>query len=241
MQIFLLSRRSTASGNGIGSAPTTARYKTSVGGGRIFAGAPGPPPVLDLADGTLAARLARDAVVRATGAGPSFRPPPELPPVFHEPRGVFVTWYEHARRDLRGCIGFPEAVLPLGEALGEAAVSAALEDPRFRPVTAAELRGLVVEVSVLTPLEPVPLAGRPGAVRVGTDGLVVERGRRRGLLLPQVAPEQGWDREEFLDGACTKAGLPTGAWRSADVAVLRFQAEIFRELTPAGDVVRGAP
>jgi len=197
--------------------------------------------VLDLADGTLATQLARDAVVRATGAGASFRPPPELPPLFREPRGVFVTWYEHPRRELRGCIGFPEAVLPLGEALQEASVSAALEDPRFPPVVAAELRGLVVEVSVLTPLEPVPSAERPGAVRVGTDGLVVERGRRRGLLLPQVAPEQGWGREEFLDGTCAKAGLPAGAWRSAEVTVLRFQAEIFRERTPAGEVVRGTP
>lgn len=189
-------------------------------------------------DGTLAVRLAREAVARALGAPRNREAPKGLPPPFRERRGVFVTWYAYPERRLRGCIGYPHAVLPLGDAVREAAVSAALEDPRFPPVTTRELAALVAEVSLLSPFEPLALRDRPGGVTVGRDGLVVESGERRGLLLPQVAPEQGWDREEFLDGACEKAGLARGVWRSSQVAVFRFQAEVFRERTPGGEVVR---
>jgi len=198
---------------------------------------------MDVDDGTLAVRLARAAVAAALGAGPADAAGSALPELFLERRGVFVSWYLQPGHRLRGCIGFPEAVLPLGRAVREAAVSAALDDPRFPPVTAPELGSLVGEVSVLTPLRPVPLEERPSSVEVGRDGLVVERGRARGLLLPQVASEQGWDREELLDGTCEKAGLEPGAWRSAAVRVFRFEAEVFRELSPGGAVerARGLP
>lgn len=193
---------------------------------------------MEVQDGELAVRLAREAVARALGATAEALPPTPVPPLFLERRGVFVSWYEHPAHRLRGCIGFPEAVLPLGRAVREAAVSAALDDPRFPPVTARELPSLVGEVSVLTPLTPVEPGDRPAAVEVGRDGLVVESGRARGLLLPQVATEQGWDREEFLDGTCEKAGLPPGVWRSPQVRVYRFGAEVFRELAPGGSVER---
>jgi len=192
-------------------------------------------------DGTTAVRYARAAVARALGASPSADAPGELPLSFRERRGVFVTWYEHPERRLRGCIGYPEPVLPLADGLRRAAVSAALDDPRFPPVTPRELRTVVAEVSLLTPFEPLPARSLPGGVEVGRDGLVVESGRFRGLLLPQVAPEQGWTAEEFLDGACEKAGLSRGAWRSPGVTVYRFRAEVFRERTPGGEVVRAAP
>lgn len=161
--------------------------------------------------------------------------------MFRERRGVFVTWLDHPGRRLRGCIGFPQPVLALAEGLQEAAVSAALDDPRFPPVTAGELRALVAEVSLLGPFEPVAPRDRPGGVEVGRHGLEIESGLARGLLLPQVAPEQGWDREAFLDGACEKAGLPSGAWRSPKVTVYRFEAEVFRELSPGGEVVPAPP
>jgi len=238
MQTFLLSRRSTASGNGIGSAPTTARYKTSASGEEPLRPRLLGRPVATLEDGALAVRLAREAVGRALGDPAAREARKALPSTFRERRGVFVTWYEHPAHRLRGCIGYPHAVLPLGEAVREAAVSAALEDPRFAPVTAGELRELVAEVSLLTPFEPISPRDRPGGVAVGRDGLVVESGARRGLLLPQVAPEQGWDREQLLDGTCEKAGLARGAWRSPQVNVYRFQAEIFRERSPGGEVVR---
>jgi len=239
MQIFLLSKRSTASGNGIGSAPTTVRYKTSPSRGEEPLHGARPSGAVTAEDvGAVAVHLARSAVARAVGAKDGSEPEREPTGIFRERRGVFVTWCTFPDRDLRGCIGFPQPVLPLAEGLREAAVAAALEDPRFPPVTAGELHRLVADVSLLTPFVPLPLPARPDGVRVGRDGLSVERGRLRGLLLPQVAVEQGWDAEELLDGTCEKAGLARGAWRSEAVAVYRFEAEVYRELEPAGRVER---
>ncbi len=188
--------------------------------------------------GTAAVRIARGAVARAVGAKAGPPAPGTLPAIFRERRGVFVSWHEHPAHRLRGCIGFPEPVLPLAEGLREAAVAAALEDPRFPPVTAGELAGLTAEVSLLGRLEAVPDPSRPGAIEIGRHGLTIDAGRARGLLLPQVAVEQGWDRFEFLDGACDKAGLSPGAWRAPGTRVFRFDAEIYRELAPGGRVVR---
>ncbi len=190
-----------------------------------------------LDDGRSAVRLARATVARALG-----RPvvePPRLPDRFHERRGVFVSWYVHPNHRLRGCVGFPLPVLPLEQGVREAALAAAEDDPRFPPIVAAELDHLVAEVSILGPLIAVPPEERPGAIVVGRDGVVAERGRLRGLLLPQVAPEQGWDREQLLEGVCDKAGLPNGAWRHPDVRLFRFEAQVYRERAPGGDVVRG--
>lgn len=189
-------------------------------------------------DGAAALRLARAAVARALGGGGSPQGNAELSAVFGERRGVFVTWYEHPARHLRGCVGYPQPVLPLAEGIREAAIAAATDDPRFPPVTLHELRSLVAEVSLLGPYLPVPLAERPRGIQIGRDGLAVESGRFRGLLLPQVAPEQGWDREGLLAGTCEKAGLPPDAWRSASVSVFRFEAEVFRERSPGGEVER---
>ena len=191
-------------------------------------------------DGTWAIHLARGAVARALGTPLAPIDPTRLPAVFRERRGVFVTWCLHPERQLRGCIGYPQPVLPLAQGVQEAAVSAALDDPRFPPVTARELGSLVAEVSLLGPFEPVAPSDRPRGVKVGRDGLVVELGRFHGILLPQVAPEQGWNNEELLDGTCEKAGLDRGAWRSPRVNVLRFEAEVFRELSPGGEVARAS-
>jgi uncharacterized protein len=187
-------------------------------------------------DGELVVRIARGAVYRALNVRSPVPLPEARAPGLAERRGVFVTWYRRRGHRLRGCIGFPEPVLPLADGLAEAAVAAALEDPRFPPIGPEELPELVVEVSVLTPSVPLPVSERPRGVRVGVDGLVVEHGRSRGLLLPQVAPDQRWDAEQFLNGACEKAGLPREAWRSADVTVARFQAQVFRETAPWGPV-----
>ena len=137
--------------------------------------------------------------------------------------GVFVT----LKRDgqLRGCIGTLECRRPLAEEIARAAVSAAREDPRFDPLRAAELDDLDVEVSVLGPLEAIDPRD-PGAIDIGRHGLVVEQGGRRGLLLPQVAPEWGWGREELLAQTCKKAGLPPDAWKRG-ATVYRFTADVF--------------
>jgi len=138
------------------------------------------------------------------------------------PGAAFVTLTKNGR--LRGCIGYTEAVAPLFKVVQECAVAAATEDPRFPPVSARELPSLRVEISVLTPLFPI----RPEEVEVGRHGLMVARGGMRGLLLPQVPVEWGWDRETFLDQTCVKAGLPPSAWRRG--ATLRaFTAEVFGE------------
>jgi uncharacterized protein len=192
-------------------------------------------------DGISAVRLARSSVAAAVGAPPGESPPSDLPPVFREPRGVFVTLRRHPSGALRGCIGYPLPRFPLATAIERAAASAAIDDPRFAPVRPSELSTLTVEVSVLTVPEPL-LFSTPdeaiAAVRVGRDGLIVEGHGESGLLLPQVAPEQGWDAEELLDGTCEKAGLPAAAWRSPGVRLFRFEAEVFAELSPGGPIER---
>lgn len=200
-------------------------------------------PVLTDADGEVAVGLARDALTEGLadrGRGRE-RIRAELPGVFREPRGVFVTLKRHPSGALRGCIGFPLPVFALADAIPRAALAAAVDDPRFPTVRASELGALVIEVSVLSVPEPIPSRrpdDRVAAVRVGRDGLIVEGLGSSGLLLPQVAPEQGWTSEEFLDGVCEKAGLPTRAWRDLRVTVKRFEAEVFGESAPGGPVVR---
>ena len=160
-----------------------------------------------------------------------------------EKRGVFVTLnaVEEGGAMLRGCIGFPYPVKQLREAVKEAAVLAATDDPRFPPVSPGELDGIVVEVSVLTPpveLEAEERKDLPSKVKVGADGLMVSNDFASGLLLPQVATEQGWGPEEFLNQTCLKAGLPTDAWLLPSTRVQTFQADIFAEKSPRGEVER---
>jgi hypothetical protein len=193
------------------------------------------------ADGAFAVRLARHAICQALGEASPGRILGPTPSVFVEPRGVFVTLRRHPGGALRGCIGYPLPVLPLREAIVRAAVSAATADPRFPSVRREELGRLALEVSVLTVPVPVPSSPPEEAVRtirVGRDGLIVEGHGTSGLLLPQVAVEQGWSVTEFLDGTCEKAGLPPGAWRLPSIHLRRFEAEVFREESPEGPVVR---
>jgi uncharacterized protein (TIGR00296 family) len=183
--------------------------------------------VLTPEEGAAALALARQALDAAVKRE---RPvPPRLPPVFDEKRGVFVTLTEAG--DLRGCIGLPYPVMPLAEAIPEAAASAALHDPRFAPVEPGELPGIRVEVTVLS--VPAPLSGPPEArescVQIGVHGLIAQGLGRSGLLLPQVATEYRWTACEFLDHTCVKAGLPPGSWRSPGVEVLTFEGQIFHE------------
>ncbi|MBV8518311.1 MAG: AmmeMemoRadiSam system protein A [Acidobacteria bacterium] len=140
------------------------------------------------------------------------------------PAGAFVTLEKHG--DLRGCIGSIEPVAPLAQAVSSSAMSAAFRDPRFRPVRADELPQLDIEISVMGPIERV---NDVNTIEVGRDGLILSRGSRAGLLLPQVATEYGWDRDTFLRQTCLKAGLPPDAWRAADCRIEKFSAEVFGE------------
>jgi uncharacterized protein (TIGR00296 family) len=193
--------------------------------------------VLSENEGGDAVRLARHSVAARLGV-PGANGAPHLTGVFDQPRGAFVTWKVASNGELRGCIGYPLPVLPLRQAIEEAAVAAAVDDPRFPPVRLAELGRLLAEVSVLGIPRPIPLEQRPAAVRPGIDGVIVASGRTSGLLLPQVATEQGWDAEELLDGTCEKAGLAPGAWKRAGVEVRTFEAEVFGETAPNGAVAR---
>jgi hypothetical protein len=142
---------------------------------------------------------------------------------------AFVTWKREGR--LRGCIGSVEPLRPLFEDVESNAVSALLHDPRFPPCNPRDFHRLSLEISVLGPRELILTAAE---IEIGIHGLHVEKGRRRGLLLPQVAPEWGWEPAEFLEQVCLKAGLPGDAWRGKDPPTLyRFSAEVFGEIRAA--------
>ncbi|HSE43448.1 MAG TPA: AmmeMemoRadiSam system protein A, partial [Acidobacteriota bacterium] len=145
-------------------------------------------------------------------------------PFYEEPRGVFVSLKLNG--ELRGCIGYMEALMPLGKAIIHCAIQSATQDPRFPPLNFPELELVKIEISVLSPLEKIE---DPNLVEVGTHGLVIAAGNRRGLLLPQVPGEWGWDRETFLNYTCRKAGLPSDAWRDPETSIYIFSAEVFRE------------
>ena len=167
-------------------------------------------------------RIARASVTaRVTAAGV-----PALDFSGSHAGGAFVTL--RIAELLRGCIGQVEADAPLSETVQHVAAAAATEDPRFPPLRHEELEHVVIEVSVLGPLEP--CAG-PTHIEVGRHGLVVDSGLRRGLLLPQVAVEWGWNSHTFLTQTCVKAGLKPDAWKS-DAKLFRFEAEVFREDGP---------
>lgn len=145
-------------------------------------------------------------------------------PVLWEKRGVFVTLKKG--EDLRGCIGYIQPVRPLCEAVREVAIQSATEDPRFPPVTYDELNEINIEISVLT----VPKRVNPEDIVLGRDGVIVKRGYRQGVFLPQVADETGWSKEEFMSNLCLhKAGLPPDSWKQPGTEIYTFQAEVFGE------------
>ncbi|MBU1230356.1 MAG: AmmeMemoRadiSam system protein A [Proteobacteria bacterium] len=166
--------------------------------------------------------LARLAIAsRLTGRGPAAAPAPATE-TLRRPLGAFVT----LKRDgaLRGCIGNLVGAGPLYETVWGMAQAAAFQDPRFNPLTPPELDGLEIEISIMGPLEPCP---DPQLVEIGRHGLIMRRGARQGLLLPQVPVEWGWDREQFLAQTCRKAGLPANAWREPDTEIIWFEASVF--------------
>jgi len=134
--------------------------------------------------------------------------------------GVFVSL--HRLGQLRGCIGIIEPAENLGKTVAQCAVSAAREDPRFAPLHPEEVEDVEIEVSVLTPPEPIDAEN----VVIGKHGLLIEQGSRRGLLLPQVAVEHGLDREKFLQETCRKAGIEADAWKDKDTKIFGFTCEI---------------
>ena len=150
--------------------------------------------------------------------------------IFSERRGVFVTL--HVRGRLQGCIGVTEPNESLGEAVVRCAVSAALEDPRFAPMKEPQLEEMSIEISLLSPLEPI----LPEAIEIGSHGLLVVNHAQRGLLLPKVATEHGLTREQFLEETCWKAGLPRGAWKDSETHIFGFTCEVFSDTPASGKI-----
>jgi AmmeMemoRadiSam system protein A len=184
-------------------------------------------PYLSELDGQNLLVLAHKAIVEAV----TRRELPETIPnegIFGERRGVFVTL--HVRGELRGCIGTTENDEPLGEATVRCAASAALHDPRFPAIRSEELEELQIEISLLSPLTPI----RPEEIKIGRHGLVVSDENHRGLLLPQVAPEHGLNREQFLAETCRKAKLPRDAWQWRSTRIQGFTCEVFSDAKHAG-------
>jgi uncharacterized protein (TIGR00296 family) len=192
-------------------------------------------------DGRFLVALARNAISEYLSKHRMINPPSDSPAHLLQKSGVFVT-LETVRpsRQLRGCIGYPLPTEPLAVATIRSAIEAATGDPRFEPVELEEFDNRVaIEVSVLTVPTEITVRNakdRSKEIEVGKDGLVVGRGARRGLLLPQVAPEWEWDAEEFLSNCCLKAGLPPDAWLDLGTQVEKFQAVVFEEVEPKGEV-----
>jgi uncharacterized protein (TIGR00296 family) len=194
-----------------------------------------------ISDGRFLVNLARTAIAEYLSKGKIIDPPAETPKHLLEKSGVFVTLNcTKPTKELRGCIGYPLPTEPLAVATIRSAIEAATGDPRFEPVELSEFKGSVsVEVSVLTVPEELAATEpteRSKEIQIGRDGLIVGRGGRRGLLLPQVAPEWEWDAEEFLGHCCLKAGLPPDAWLEKNTRVEKFQAVVFEENEPNGEV-----
>ena len=180
-------------------------------------------------DGKYLLKTARDAIETYVKENRKIDVPSDCPDYLKENLGVFVTLNKN--HDLRGCIGYPEPVYPLIDAIIDAAISAAIRDPRFPEVGESELDELDYEVTVLTKPQRI-IVDKPldylDNIIIGEDGLIVERGFYRGLLLPQVAPENNMDEEEFISHTCMKAGLRPDAWLERDTEVYKFQGQIFK-------------
>jgi len=196
-------------------------------------------------EGEYLVKLARNAVEQYLKNKQIIKMPADVPPKLKEKCGVFVTINSVIEggksHELRGCIGFPYPTHMLAQAVIESAISSATQDPRFYPMRAEELDQVVFEVSVLTPPEPVEVENPQeycSKIKVGQDGLIVERSYCKGLLLPQVPVEWKWDEEAFLCQCCIKAGLPPDSWLLKGTKIYKFQAIIFEEVSSKGKIKR---
>lgn len=201
------------------------------------------PFELTLEEGKFLVRLARDTVKTYLEKNKVINVPKDTPKKLFEKCGVFVTisLFRNGEKRLRGCIGYPYPTDPLVEAVIDSAINAATQDPRFNPLTINELGKVVFEVSVLTPPEKIEVKNPQeyvNHIKVGEDGLIIEKGIYKGLLLPQVPVEWGWGEEEFLCQCCMKAGVPVDSWLTKDVKIYKFKGLVFEEEIPLGEVKR---
>lgn len=188
-----------------------------------------------LEEGKKLIELARNAIEYFSASGRKYSAVCEEEK-FKKKRGVFVTLNGFPSKELRGCIGFPHAILPLWNAVIEAATGAAFNDSRFNAVSASELENIVIEISVLTEPQKVKRENALKEIVIGKDGLIVKKNFQSGLLLPQVATEYNWDTKTFLEQTCRKAGIIPTAWKQEETEIYKFQAKIFKEKEPKGKI-----
>jgi hypothetical protein len=185
-------------------------------------------------DGQFLINLARNTIIKYVTTRQVITTPSNSPRHLHQPRGVFVTLttQQAGEKVLRGCIGYPEPQLPLVEATISAAISAATRDPRFPPISQTELDEILIEVSILTLptlINVEKATDYPEHIKIGRDGLIIERGMYKGLLLPQVPIDWNWNAEEFLAHCCEKAGLLSDAWLLPGPKISKFSCILIQE------------
>ena len=190
-------------------------------------------------DGELIVKTARKIVTEFLQSNTKIKLDPEFNSRFSFPSGIFVTL--NKKNNLRGCIGYPLPNQSLSQALIDASISAATEDPRFNSVIFDELDEITFEITVLTPPQEIIVDNPkqyPSQIKIGRDGLIVKHSFYSGLLLPQVPIEYGWNEEEFLEHTCEKAGLEKNFWKRNDVTISKFEGIIFKEDRPNGNVIQ---
>jgi len=198
---------------------------------------------ITLEDGKALIKFARENIESYLKTGKRADVPDEIKEKYLNNLGVFVTLNkvkgdEHM---LRGCIGYPEPIKPLIQAILDVSVFSATQDPRFPTVKIDEMDEIVIELTVLSVPELIDVNNSEEyleKIKIGRDGLIIERGYYRGLLLPQVPVDDGrnWDVETFLSHTCLKAGIGPNAWKDKETKVLKFEGKIFEELTPKGEI-----
>jgi len=198
-----------------------------------------------LEDGTLLIKFARDNIEFFLKNNRKIPIPDQIKEKFGNKYGAFVTLNEYnvIGNPLRGCIGYIEPTYPLYDVIHKVSISSAIEDPRFPSVSIEEMDNIVIELSILTPPKLIEINDPKEYLHkivIGRDGLIAERGVRRGLLLPQVPidHDRNWDVETFLSHTCSKAWLDSNAWREKSTKIYSFQAILFEEESPRGEVVR---
>ncbi len=200
------------------------------------------PEAVELNEGIFLVRLARKAIYEylLSEGRKVINPPKDTPAKLLHPGASFVTITVPSitGEELRGCIGYTKPVEPLAVNVVHAAIAAATQDPRFPPLNLNELNSCIIEVSVLSPPEPLSGYGEDYLKQfiIGRDGLIIEKGFYSGLLLPEVPVEYCWDEETFLSETCIKAGLDPSCWLDNDVKVFRFRTKSFKEVSPGGEV-----
>lgn len=190
-------------------------------------------------DGQNLVRSARKIVTEFLKDGTRLSLPKDFQEKFSFKSGVFVTLNNPL--GLRGCIGYPLPDKKLFNALEDASIAAATEDPRFPSVKFEELDSITFEVTVLTPPKKIEVnepMEYPSKIKVGQDGLIVKFGFNSGLLLPQVPVEYGWNAKEFLEYTCEKAGLPKEYWKKKEIEIKKFQGKVFKETEPLGEIIQ---